>query len=72
MYHNYVMPEISYNSLLISAYQISSILKKTVYKSVEQNNNNKEKKLNKTKQSLRYFFCQRHLARVIYKIRLNS
>ena len=48
-----------YNNLLLSSHEIASILQKTVYKELE-----------KSKSAIPS--CSRYLARVIYKLRLNS
>ena len=53
------MSEISYNNLLLSSYEITSELEKTMYK-----------ELVKSKSAKRS--CSRYLARLIYKLRLNS
>ena len=53
------MSEISYNNLLLSSHEIASILEKTVYKELE-----------KFKSAIPSF--SGYLARVIYKLRLNS
>ena len=53
------MSEISYNHLLLSSHGIASILHKTVYKELE-----------KSKSAIPS--CSGYLARVIYKLRLNS
>ena len=53
------MSEVSSNNLLLSSHEINSLLKKTVYKQVE-------------KSKFAIPFCSRYLARVIYKLRLNS
>ena len=53
------MSEISSNNLLLSSHEINSLLKKTVYKQIE-----------KCKSAIPS--CSRYLARVIYKLRLNS
>ena len=53
------MSEISSNNLLLSSHEINSLLKKTVYKQIE-----------KSKSAIPS--CSRNLARVIYKLRLNS
>ncbi len=53
------MSEISSNNLLLSSHEINSLLKKTVYKQIE-----------KGKSAIPS--CSRYLARVIYKLRLNS
>ena len=53
------MSEISSNNLLLSSQENNSLLKKTVYKQIE-----------KSKSVLSS--CSRYLARVIYKLRLNS
>ena len=52
------MSEIS-NNLLLSSHEINSLLKKTVYKQIE-------------KSKFAIPSCSRYLARVIYKLRLNS
>ena len=54
------LSEASSNNLLLSSHEINSLLKKTVY-------------INKLKKS-RFAIpsCSRYLARVIYKLRLNS
>ena len=44
---------------VLSSYEINSLLKKTVYKQIE-------------KSKLAIPSCSRYLARVIYKLRLNS
>ena len=54
------MSEISSNNLLLSSHEINSLLKKTVYKQTEK----------KSKSAIPS--CSRYLARVIYKLRLNS
>ena len=51
--------EISSNDLLLSSHEINSLLKKTVYKQTD-----------KSKSAIPS--CSRYLARVIYKLRLNS
>ena len=53
------MSEVSSNNLLLSSHEINSLLKKTVYKQIE-----------KSKSAIPS--CSRYLARVIYKLRLNS
>ena len=53
------MPEISSNNLLLSFLDINLLLKKTVYKQIEKN-----------KSAIPS--CSRYLARVIYKLHLNS
>ena len=53
------MSEVSSNNLLLSSHEINSLLKKTVYKQVE-------------KSKFAIPSCSRYLARVIYKLRLNS
>ena len=53
------MSEVSSNNLLLSSHEINSLLKKTVYKQTE-------------KSKLAIPSCSRYLARVIYKLRLNS
>ena len=53
------MSEISYSNLLLSSHEINSLLKKTVYKQIQ-----------KSKSAIPS--CSRYLARVIYKLRLNS
>ena len=52
------MSEISSNNLLLSSYEINSILKKTVYKQTER-------------MISALPSCSRYLARVIYKLHLN-
>ena len=49
----------SYNNLLLSSHEITSILEKTVYKQIQ-------------KSKFAIPSCSRYLARVIYKLRLNS
>ena len=51
--------ETSSNNLLLSSHEINSLLKKTVYKQTE-------------KSKFAIPSCSRYLARVIYKLRLNS
>ena len=51
--------EISYNNLQLSYHEIASVLEKTVYQ-----------ELQKSKPAIPS--CSRYLARVIYKLRLNS
>ena len=51
--------EISSNNILLSSHEINSLLKKTVYKQIE-------------KSKFAIPSCSRYLARVIYKLRLNS
>ena len=53
------MSEISYNNILLSSQEITSILEKAVYKQTEQS-------------KFAIPSCSRFLARVIYKLRLNS
>ena len=53
------MSEVSSNNLLLSSHEINSLLKKTVYKQIE-------------KSKFAIPSCSRYLARVIYKLRLNS
>ena len=53
------MSEISYNNLLLSSHEITSILEKTAYKQIE-------------KSKFAIPACSRYLARIIYKLRLNS
>ena len=53
------MSEISSNNLLLSSHEINSLLMKTVYKQIE-------------KSKFAIPSCSRYLARVIYKLRLNS
>ena len=53
------MSEISYNNLQLSYHEIVSILEKTVYQELEQSKSVISS-------------CSRYLARVIYKLRLNS
>jgi len=53
------MSEISYNNLQLSYCEIASVLEKTAYQ-----------KLQKSKSAI--LSCSRYLARVIYKLRLNS
>ena len=53
------MSEISSNNLLLSSLEINSLLKKTVYKQID-------------KSIFAIPSCSRYLARVIYKLRLNS
>ena len=53
------MSETSYNNLLLSSHEIISILEKNEYKQTE-------------KSKLAIPSCSRHLARVIYKLRLNT
>ena len=53
------MSEISSINLLLSSHEINSLLKKTVYKQIE-------------KGFSAIPSCSRYLARVIYKLRLNS
>jgi len=53
------MSEISSNNLLQSSHEINSLLKKTVYKQIE-------------KSKFTIASCSRYLARVIYKLSLNS
>ena len=53
------MSEVSSNNLLLSSHEINSLLKKTIYKQIE-------------KRKFAIPSCSRHLARVIYKLRLNS
>ena len=53
-----IMSEISYNILLLTSHEITSILEKTVYKQTE-------------KSTFAIPSCSRYLARVIYKLRLN-
>ena len=53
------MSYISSNNLLLSSYEINSLVKKTVYKQIE-------------KSKFAIPSCSRYLARVIYKLRLNS
>ena len=54
-----ITSEISYNILLLTSHEITSILEKTVYKQTE-------------KSKFAIPSCSRYLARVIYKLRLNS
>ena len=56
------MSEISSNNLLLSSYEINSLLKKTVLK--------KRRQIEKSKFAIPS--CSRYLARVIYRLRLNS
>ena len=49
----------SYNNLLLSSHEITSILEKTMYKQIQ-------------KSKFAIPSCSRYLARVIYKLRLNS
>ena len=51
--------ETSYSNLLLSSHEIISILQKNVYKQIE-------------KSKVAIPSCSRHLARVIYKLRLNT
>ena len=53
------MSEISYNNLQLSYHEIASVLEKTVYQ-----------ELQKSKSAISS--CSRYLARVIYKLHLNS
>ena len=53
------MSEISSNNLLLSSYEIDSLLMKTVHKQIE-------------KSKFAIPSCSRYLARVIYKLCLNS
>ena len=53
------LSEISSNNLLLSSHEINSLLKKTAYKQIE-------------KSQSAIPSCSRYLARVIYKLRLNS
>ena len=53
------MSEISSNNLLLSSHEINSLLKKNVYKQIE-------------KSQFAIPSCSRYLARVIYKLCLNS
>ena len=55
------MSEISYNNLLLSSHESTSILEKTVYKQIE-----------KRRSKFAIPSCSRYLARVIYNLRLNS
>ena len=53
------MSEISYNNLLLSSHEITSVLEKTVYKQTE-------------KSKFAIPSCSKYLPRVIYKLRLNT
>ena len=53
------MPEISYNNLLLSSHEITSILEKIVYKKNQ-------------KSKFEIPSCSRYLAKVICKLRLSS
>ena len=53
------MSETSYSNLLLSSHEIISMLEKNVYKQIE-------------KSKFAIPSCSRHLARVIYKLRLNT
>ena len=53
------MSEISSSNLLLSSHEINSLLKKTVYKQTEES-------------KFAIPSCSRYLARVLYKLRLNS
>ena len=53
------MSEISFNNLLLSSHEINPLLKKTVYKQTEKSKSAKPS-------------SSRYLAKVIYKLRLNS
>ena len=53
------MSEISYSNLLLSSHEIISILEKNVYKQTE-------------KSRFAILSCSRYLARVIYKLCLNT
>ena len=53
------MSEISYNNLLLSSHEITSILEKIVYKQIQ-------------KSKFEIPSCSRYLARVICKLRLRS
>ena len=53
------MSEISSNDLLPSSHEMNSLLKKTVYKQIEESNSAIPS-------------CLRYLARIIYKLHLNS
>ena len=55
------MSEISSNNLLLSSHEINSPLKKTVYKQTGEK-----------RSKFAIPSCSRYLARVIYKLRLNS
>ena len=53
------MSETSYSNLLLSSHEIISVLEKNVYKQIE-------------KSKFAIPSCSRYLARVIYKLRLNT